>query len=46
MKLIDISPEYLNKKLASKICKNKSLRKKYIEKYDLIGGVGWKIIQI
>ena len=38
MKLIDISPEYLNKKLASKICKNKSLRKKYIEKYDLVGG--------
>ena len=38
MKLLDIPPNYLNKELASKICKNKSLMKKYIQKYDLWGG--------
>ena len=38
MKLIDIPPNYLNKEFASKICKNKKLMKKYIQKYDLWGG--------
>jgi hypothetical protein len=33
MKLLDIPPNYLNRDLASKICKNKNLRKKYITKY-------------
>jgi len=37
MKLIDIPPNYLNKGLASKICKNKSLLNRYIQKYDLVG---------
>jgi hypothetical protein len=38
MKLLDIPPNYLNKGLASKICKNKSLMNRYIQKYDLVGG--------
>jgi Leucine-rich repeat (LRR) protein len=38
MKLIDIPPNYLNKEFAFKICKNKKLMKKYIQKYDLWGG--------
>ena len=40
MKLLDIPPNYLNKELASKICKNKSLMKKYSKKYDLMDGGG------
>jgi hypothetical protein len=36
MKLLDIPPNYLNKELALKICSNKPLRKKYINKH--LGG--------
>jgi Leucine-rich repeat (LRR) protein len=43
MKLIDIPPNYLNKEFASKICKNKKLMKKYIQKYDLWEGYGGTI---
>ena len=39
MKLLDIPPNYLNKELALKICSNKPLRKKYINKH-LGGGDG------
>jgi hypothetical protein len=38
MKLLDIPPKYLNRELSKKIYNNKSLMKKYIKKYDLVGG--------
>jgi hypothetical protein len=39
MKLLDIEPSYLNKELALKICKNTELKREYIRKYDLVGGL-------
>ena len=38
MKLLDISPNFLNEELARKICRNKDLKRLYIRKYDLSGG--------
>jgi hypothetical protein len=38
MKLIDISPDFLNEDLALKICRNKELKRKYIRKH--FGGRG------
>ena len=38
MKLLDIPPKYLNRELIRKIYNNKSLMKKYIQKYNLVGG--------
>jgi hypothetical protein len=41
MRLLDINPNFLNDKLARKICRNKELKRQYIEKYNLSGG-GYK----
>ena len=40
MKLIDISPDFLNEDLALKICRNKELKRKYSRKYF------WSVIQL
>ena len=37
MKLLDLEPKYLNRELASKICKNKALREAYVNKH--LGGM-------
>ena len=38
MKLLDISPDFLNEELARKICRNITLKREYIKKYNLVGG--------
>jgi hypothetical protein len=39
MKLLDISPNFLNEELARKICRNITLKREYIKKYNLVGGM-------
>jgi serine/threonine protein kinase len=38
MKILDIEPKYITRPIAKKICNNKYLLRKYLSKYDLIGG--------
>ena len=38
MKILDIEPKYITRPIAKKICNNKYLLRKYLLKYDLIGG--------
>ena len=44
MKLLDIQPNFLNEELVRKICQNKDLKREYIRKYELVGGVNEKKI--